>query len=672
MLPIPRFLIVFAAIVAILCSIAVVGIVASNQDSEKIESRIERLSLSQLENRLRAIDQQLISLAKPSMRMGVGAIGYRSIPQFGHAQTEWIRISLAGEESIDQVVLVPTIWRDTEKGFRADGFPVEFSIRVGQEHDEEGTLIASYDLEDHLLPRVAPVVVTFPARKASWVRLEATMLSPRGWDGQHVLQLSEIFVFAGQENVALGQPVEVSSSDSIDHGVLRQPDYLVDGFVPYVMDAAEGEQSLAYVSGDCRGSTPIVQIDLQEHVPINCIHLHAVDLSDNVPQSHPSDFGIPRLLVVEGASQPDYSDAVKLIEFRKESVYDVGPIIMGRFQEVMCRYIRLVVKEPSVHMRHGKPRAQFGFSEIEVLSNGENRALAKPLSVNIETDDSNRMVSTLNDGNNLFGKILPLRRWINELSLRHDLETERPLVIAELGTRYRQQKTNLVRLSWLAVALGFVTVCTVLIERIVRQRAIIQTRERIAADLHDELGANLHAIGLLGDLAQMASESPDRLKSLLQRIRTLTELSGAATRNCSNMLESRGLSGNLAEELKRTSSRLMTDLDHKLFIEGDEFVRQVKPRDQIDVVLFYKECLTNVLRHSHASRVVTRLTANRNGLSLIVSDNGCGLSESHVDRVPTSLSRRARFLGAHVSATEPVDGGTTITLRIRNKKFGLI
>lgn len=254
--------------------------------------------------------------------------------------------------------------------------------------------------------------------------------------------------------------------------------------------------------------------------------------------------------------------------------------------------------------------------------------------------------------------------------MRHDLETSRPLVAAELRTRYQRQKAIVQTLSWLAGLLGFVAICTILIERAIRQRAIYRTRERIAADLHDELGANLHAIGLLGDLAQSAADSPDQVRPLLERVRALTERSGSAVRYSSNMLESEGLFGDLMEDMRRMSSSLMADLDHEISFEGEPFVRQLKPSIRIDLFLFYKECLTNILKHSHASQVITRLAANRNGLVLTVDDNGCGLNDTQIKRIPTSLSRRARLAGAQVSADRRADGGTSVTLRMRTRKLG--
>ena len=100
---------------------------------------------------------------------------------------------------------------------------------------------------------------------------------------------------------------------------------------------------------------------------------------------------------------------------------------------------------------------------------------------------------------------------MEELARRHDLENERPLVAAELNRRYARQKIMLQGFIWLTVLLvvgiGFI----ILIERTRRIRQVSRIKERFAADLHDELGANLHTIGLLSDLSKELIHSPDKL-----------------------------------------------------------------------------------------------------------------------------------------------------------------
>jgi signal transduction histidine kinase len=592
-----------------------------------------------------------------------GPVGYRSKTYDDSTNTEWIQIELGEEIPIDQIVLVPTIWRDTEKGFMADGFPLEFNITAGNHADPDGTVIARFGARDRLLPRIAPLVVPCAGTTASWIRIEATALSTRAWDGKYILQLDEILVFNGQENMALNQPVQASSPGD-PAGFPRRMQYLVDGFVPYLMDAYLGDQSIAYVSAVGVGDQPTLTIDLETVQPLNRIHLHAVDLSDTVPISTPIGFGVPQRLRIEGAMRPDFSDAVRLIDYHKQTVYDTGPIIMRRFPETPCRYVRLIAVEPYIHASdlHG---SRIGFAEIEIFAQSRNVALGKAVHTNLKSRRPIRSLTALTDGCNLYGRILPVRTWINELARRHDLETERPVVVAELNRRYARQKTQMRYLSGLAVLLALGTIIIVLVDRIIKQRAIHQTREHIAADLHDELGANLHAIALLSDLAQNAKDTPEKLDKHLQSLRALIERTAAAARYCTNIMEAGGLCENLVEDMQRTSSRILADLEHSITFEGEERVQQIKPRRRVDLFLFYKECLTNVLRHSNATQVTTKFEAQQGLITLMVADNGRGLGETKGNGAPASLKRRARFLGAQVSAGSSASGGACITLKLK-------
>ena len=133
------------------------------------------LTLSKLESRLQEIDSRLQQLASDSLRSGVGSVGYRSDVHDDAAHEEWIRIDLEEAVAIDQIVLVPAIWRDTRTGPRDDGFPLEFRIVAGREPGEDGTVVASFGREDGLLPRIAPLVVPCPGTVARWIRVEATV-----------------------------------------------------------------------------------------------------------------------------------------------------------------------------------------------------------------------------------------------------------------------------------------------------------------------------------------------------------------------------------------------------------------------------------------------------------------------------------------------------------------
>lgn len=645
---------------------------AASAAESPAESREPMAALSQadLESRLEQVDKELRELASLSLLSGVGSVGYRSRSHDTPNQLESIEIALEAEQPIDQIVLVPTICRDARAGFRADGFPVEFRVIVGSRQDPQGKVVAEFRAENKRLPRIAPLVIDCPPTMvASWVRLEATELSPRAWDGMFTLQMAEILVFREQENIALHRPV-VTTSPEVDGGLGWDPSYLVDGFVPYHMDAAKGQRSLAFLRTTERGEPPVISFDLGKTQPLDRIHYHVTDLSDTVPQSISDGFGVPRRFYLEGAQEPGFSDAVRLMEYERGSAYEVGPIIIRRFPRTMCRYVRLVAEEPPIRGPHAPAGIDFGAAEIELFAEGRN--VAKGVLVQSPMRQNPwRSLAALTDGNNLYGEILPIREWMNQLARRHELEGERPWITRELDRRYVRLKMILVRLGWLSALVAAALVAMILWERMRRMKQIALIRERLAADLHDELGANLHTIGLLSDLAANAGDSPADLATLHRRIRAETERSGIAVRHCSDMLSANGFYTDLLGDMQRASNRIMANLRHTIAMEGEEQLQELPPRTRADLFLFYKECLVNIGRHSGATEYTTELKADASGVRLTICDNGCGLEHSEERGVPASLKRRAKLLGAQVSVQNAPEGGTCIRLDLKARKWKL-
>lgn len=615
-------------------------------------------STDHLEARLQAIDAELSDLAQYSLRTGYGTIGWRSAVHNDPMQTEWVHIELSKETPIDQVVLVPVIMRNVHAGYQAEGFPQEFQIIAGKEGDPDGQVIGS-STRDKLLPRYAPVIIPLARTTASWIRVEATELSTRSWDNKYLFQLSEVLAFNGQENIALHQQVQTSSGLR-DHSYQNQ--YLVDGFTPYLMDAAHGEQSLAFLASIPANASPAIVIDLGKPQAISRIQLHTMDVSDNVPQSFSSDLGIPKRLLIEGANQADFSDAVRLTEYTKPSAYHTGPVLEERFPKTNCRFVKFTAFEPYTLNQNDPLSARIGFAEIEIFSDNQNVALHRPIISDLP-ESPDRKLAALTDGRNQFGDILPTRTWLEQLSRRHELETERPLIAGELNQRYIRQKAKLNRMIWLSVLLGGGIIITILIERMLRMRQVANIRERFAADLHDELGANIHTMSLLGDVALSSLDSRERLEQVLERNQELVKRTGTAVRHCMNLQEAQGLMVNFSEDMERTAKRILAGVHYAITTEGEAFLQQLNPHIRADLRLFFKECLVNISRHADATEVHAHLHANRKKLTLTISDNGRGIAHTGYDAIPSSLRRRARLLRAKVSCSQQDGNGTCITLK---------
>jgi signal transduction histidine kinase len=267
----------------------------------------------------------------------------------------------------------------------------------------------------------------------------------------------------------------------------------------------------------------------------------------------------------------------------------------------------------------------------------------------------------LTDGHNFYGKILPIREWLEQLTERYELEVKRPLIRAQLDKRYTQQTIMLRRMGWLAMLLTTGIVVIVLVDRIIRLRQIAQIRERFAADLHDDLGASLHTIGLLGDIALASTQAPDRLHTALTRSRELTKRMSATVRHGTD-LQSIGRLESLEKDMHRIAERILVKISYEISTTGSDRLNKLKPRLKMDLLLFVKECLANIVKHSDADKVKIDIIASPNTVEIIVHDNGRGLPSNETQQIPPSLKRRARVMNASISISHSTEFATIIHL----------
>ncbi len=640
----------------------------------------------QLERRLSEIDSRLNEVAHLSLRSGSGSIGYRSDTHNRPDGEEWVKIQLKEAHLIEEIILVPTLSRSAQSDFQADAFPRGINIWAGTDEDREGRLIDTFRAETGTLPRIAPLVLKVKPVTASWIKIEVTQMSRRNLDGKFCLQLSEVMVFSSNENVALHQTVSVSTDSRKNSGAWSK-EYLTDGHTPFLMDAAHGEHSMAYLGTHM--APPSLIIDLERAYPLTQVHFHAMETSDTVPTALAGDYGMPDHIRIEGANHSDFSDAVLLLDVVRKNLNDSGPIMMWPLIETSCRFVRIsgIMTLPDLPSTSSSLTAEgrggnsstsistvpiylswIGFAEIELLSQGENVALHKPFTPLNITTNPGRDIRALSDGRNSYGPVLTIHDWMSQLAERHDLEFERGVVSTELALRYAKQKQTLRRLIWLAATLIVVIFIIVYVERKLHRRKLTNVKHRFAADLHDEIGANLHTIKLTTQLISKRSDQlPEEINQLTGRIQTVIERTNRAIRHVTNIQTSTEIYAYLPDELRRTAERILIGIENQFKVEGEQYLGQLSPRQHNDLLLFYQECLINICRHSSASKVGTFLSSSQKHIELIVTDNGVGLPEGSQNQPPPSLARRAKLLGAKIEIESSPEDGTTVVINIRRR-----
>lgn len=648
-------------IIALLCLSGMGWGVASDQ------LKFEQMSLSELEDYHLKVQAELGGLAKTSFSRKSGSIGYYS-PFREHKDTpEWVEIDLGKETDIDEIVLIPSIRHDPKKGYIADGFPEALELQAYRAENDSFETIAVYKRENLEFGNVYPMIIPVDDVRASRVRVMATRLGESQLSSSDLtmtLQLAEIMIFNGEENVALRRPVSVSSpgSDSMNWA----KEYLVDGSLPYQLDAASGERSLSMSEFVREQQDEMIAIDLGQQIPVSRLRIHTEDLSSTVPQTLLPNNGMPVRFILEGSKSSDFQEPELLLEVSLKSSTEVVAIMEWAFEEKVCRYIRLTSLEHSHAAAGSDYPTRMGLAEIEILSKGRNVAFGKKVTATFPALHKIANLSSLTDGRNLFGDILPLRQWITELARRHQLEAELPLALTELNKRYARQKRIL---TWAGLLVGVLILGLGFLfynGRRLRKLHEAKIRGRIAANLHDELGANLHAIGLLSDLAKDSVDHRDDLIDTVERIRELTKTTGESAYRCANMMEAEGIGNDLITEIQEDSRRLLCDIEYTFNYQGETYLNQLKRRTCIDMSLFYKECLVNIIRHSGATFVEVNLSADEQQMRLIITDNGRGTEGV----MPKALARRARLLRAEFTVETPDTGqGTMITLILKKTKW---
>lgn len=196
------------------------------------------------------------------------------------------------------------------------------------------------------------------------------------------------------------------------------------------------------------------------------------------------------------------------------------------------------------------------------------------------------------------------------------------------------------------------------------EKAREEERARISRDLHDELGQELtalrYALGLLTERFRRDPASIARnlgeLDHLLQRTnRTARSLVGQLR---PLILDDLGLKAAIEWLLQRSAER--TGLTYEATLQGDD--SQLDPELASTAFRIVQESLTNVVKHSAATRVEVRLDMSDQKLTLAIRDNGVGFDPDAASPPKKGVGligmrERALTLGAQLFIhSQPAEG----------------
>ncbi|MGP4089280.1 GAF domain-containing sensor histidine kinase [Streptomyces sp. KR55] len=196
--------------------------------------------------------------------------------------------------------------------------------------------------------------------------------------------------------------------------------------------------------------------------------------------------------------------------------------------------------------------------------------------------------------------------------------------------------------------------------RLTRETAVHEERRRLAADLHDSVGALLFAIGSgMANLADSASADPD-LRARLDRLQSQAADATTALRESLRMLRSSPAALALGVALRADCAAFSerTGIPAELVVLDED--PPELPASRSDVLLAaVREALLNVEKHAHASAVTVSVGRSGGLLTVAVHDDGVGLGPDHEPGLGLTKTAEAfGRLGGSVRVVSDPDGGT--------------
>ncbi|MCI1751338.1 MAG: histidine kinase [Flavobacteriales bacterium] len=204
-----------------------------------------------------------------------------------------------------------------------------------------------------------------------------------------------------------------------------------------------------------------------------------------------------------------------------------------------------------------------------------------------------------------------------------------------------------------------------------RQKLKLQlVRNRIASDLHDEVGSSLSAITIGSQLAKQLGNCEDqRMQVLLSRIGSTSSESLRSMSDIVWAIDPKNDQGEaLVKRMRRIANELLESkgVEVSFIVTGGVEELKLPMNARKELLLIYKEAVHNASKYAEARNVSIHLSRAHGTLSLSVKDDGKGFDHAlHPDGHGLgSMQRRGTTLGSMVLIESMMGEGTRISIQV--------
>ncbi|HUZ06796.1 MAG TPA: sensor histidine kinase, partial [Candidatus Paceibacterota bacterium] len=203
-----------------------------------------------------------------------------------------------------------------------------------------------------------------------------------------------------------------------------------------------------------------------------------------------------------------------------------------------------------------------------------------------------------------------------------------------------------------------------------QKEALESERARIARDLHDQLGANLTQVALLGEMAATDKNSPEEIESHAKQI---SETARETTRSLDEIVWAINPSNDTLEGLANYACKYaqeylaLANVRYRVDLPVQLPPTPIPPEVRHNVFLAFKEAVNNIVKHAQASEVWIRLRLSPENFILEIEDNGRGVGNQAAPQNRNGLrnmKKRMDDIRGEFSISGGAGGGTIVRLTV--------
>lgn len=203
------------------------------------------------------------------------------------------------------------------------------------------------------------------------------------------------------------------------------------------------------------------------------------------------------------------------------------------------------------------------------------------------------------------------------------------------------------------------------LSHIEREKEILQVRQRISRDMHDEIGSGLSRVSLLSQLSGGYSNNKEKLDENLLKIKNISQqLNGQLNEMIWSVNPLNDTLQSMLGYIRQYAGELLEENTINYQINFPEHVPEIKisPDLRQNMYSITKEVLNNALKYSVCSEIKLDFTYNKNGMFIYsINDNGCGFDINNIREFGNgikNIKQRANELGISVNIDSEKGKGT--------------